>query len=84
MRRQRQEIAKYIWRQYGGFIMMYRAERSRKDAEIRKEFPILTPDDEAYLDNSAATVQKPQCVLDAVEHYYQTDQMPIRSVDCMV
>ncbi|MEE8886321.1 MAG: cysteine desulfurase [Eubacteriales bacterium] len=51
----------------------------QEDAEIRKEFPILS-DDEAYLDNSA-TVQKPQCVLDAVEHYYQTENAnPLRGL----
>lgn len=41
-------------------------------AAVRKEFPILNQTDLAYLDNSA-TVQKPQRVLDAVTHYYQTE-----------
>ncbi|WP_296422401.1 aminotransferase class V-fold PLP-dependent enzyme [Pseudoramibacter sp.] len=39
---------------------------------VRKEFPVINHTDLAYLDNSA-TVQKPQCVLDAVTHYYQTE-----------
>ena len=43
--------------------------------KIRQDFPILTTkvNDEplVYLDN-AATTQKPQQVMDAIEHYYQT------------
>ncbi|MFQ5518698.1 MAG: aminotransferase class V-fold PLP-dependent enzyme, partial [Mariprofundus sp.] len=44
--------------------------------KIRADFPVL--DQElygkplAYLDN-AATTQKPQCVIDAVSHYYECD-----------
>jgi len=45
-------------------------------AEIRKQFPILHQQVHGkplvYLD-SAATSQKPQCVLDAVAHYYAHD-----------
>ncbi|MCF7354051.1 cysteine desulfurase [Vibrio sp. CK2-1] len=37
---------------------------------IRKQFPFLISDTPiAYLDN-AATTQKPQCVIDAINHYY--------------
>ena len=55
------------------------ADLQREDAEIRKEFPILTSD-EAYLDNSA-TVQKPQCVLDAMEKYYrEMNANPLRGL----
>lgn len=48
---------------------MTKKERLLEDAEIRKNFPLIR-DDEAYLDN-AATTQKPQCVIDAVNDYYQ-------------
>ena len=55
------------------------ADLQREDEEIRKEFPILTPD-EAYLDNSA-TVQKPQCVLEAMEKYYrEMNANPLRGL----
>ena len=37
--------------------------------DIRKDFPIFSNNDIAYLDNSA-TSQKPQCVLDAISKYY--------------
>ena len=43
---------------------------------IRNDFPILSQQvygkPLAYLDN-AATTQKPQCVIDALQHYYQHD-----------
>ena len=39
------------------------------DNNIRAEFPLINGDSIAYLDN-AATTQKPQCVLDAVNNYY--------------
>lgn len=35
----------------------------------RKDFPLLMAQDIAYLDN-AATAQRPQCVLDAVNRFY--------------
>ena len=38
------------------------------DIEVRKLFPLLNQDI-AYLD-SAATAQKPQCVMDAVAEFY--------------
>jgi cysteine desulfurase/selenocysteine lyase len=42
--------------------------------KIRKDFPILSTEvygqPLVYLDN-AATTQKPQCVLDTIEHYYK-------------
>ncbi|MDQ6969354.1 MAG: cysteine desulfurase [Mariprofundus sp.] len=44
--------------------------------KIRADFPILKQQIHgqplAYLDN-AATTQKPQCVIDAISHYYQHD-----------
>ncbi len=39
------------------------------DLKIREEFPIIRSERVIYLDN-AATTQKPQCVLDAVNEYY--------------
>ncbi len=39
--------------------------------EIKKDFPVLMNNNIAYLD-SAATSQKPQAVIDAVEKYYET------------
>jgi len=43
---------------------------------IRNDFPILSQQvygkSLAYLDN-AATTQKPQCVIDALQHYYEKD-----------
>ncbi len=43
-------------------------ERRREDREILRQFPCLDGSF-VYLDNSATT-QKPQCVLDAMMHYY--------------
>ncbi len=44
--------------------------------KIRADFPVLNQQiygkDLAYLDN-AATTQKPQCVIDAISHYYAHD-----------
>jgi len=49
-------------------------------AEIRKQFPILHQEVNGkqlvYLDN-AATSQKPQSVIDALTHYYNTDNANI-------
>ena len=39
--------------------------------EIRKDFPVISNNNIAYLD-SAATSQKPQVVIDAVAKYYET------------
>ena len=39
---------------------------------LRSQFPLIAGSDLAYLDN-AATTQKPQAVLDAVNHYYQRE-----------
>ncbi len=48
--------------------------------EIRKDFPVLHQKlygkPLVYLDN-AATTQKPQCVIDAVRHYYERDNSNI-------
>ncbi|MFE0592439.1 aminotransferase class V-fold PLP-dependent enzyme [Micromonospora echinospora] len=44
------------------------AELADWQRAVRAQFPILTGTDEAYLD-SAATAQKPQVVLDAVQRY---------------
>lgn len=48
--------------------------------EIRKQFPILHQEVNGkplvYFDN-AATSQKPQCVIDALTHYYNTDNSNI-------
>ena len=37
--------------------------------EIRAQFPLITKQNIAYLDN-AATSQKPQCVIDALAKFY--------------
>lgn len=56
-----------------------RETRKLEDREIRSHFPILTPDF-AYVDN-AATTQKPQEVLDAVEAYYKSSNAnPLRGL----
>ncbi len=58
---------------------MTQNERYLDDERIRKDFPILTPD-EAYLDNSATT-QKPQCVIDAEADYYkEANANPLRGL----
>ena len=48
--------------------------------KIRKDFPVLHQElygkPLVYLDN-AATTQKPQCVIDAVRHYYERDNANI-------
>lgn len=47
--------------------------------EIRADFPLIS-DEFAYLDNSA-TSQKPQCVIDAVKHFYETmNANPLRGL----
>ena len=46
----------------------------------RKDFPLLTAQDIAYLDN-AATAQRPQCVLDAVRRFYcERNANPLRGL----
>ena len=46
----------------------------------RKNFPLLTAQDIAYLDN-AATAQRPQCVLDAVRRFYcEQNANPLRGL----
>ena len=46
----------------------------------RKDFPLLTAQDIAYLDN-AATAQRPQCVLDAVRRFYcEQNANPLRGL----
>ena len=46
----------------------------------RKDFPLLTAQEIAYLDN-AATAQRPQCVLDAVRRFYcEQNANPLRGL----
>ena len=45
------------------------SELSKTIESIRKDFPLISGSNIAYLDN-AATTQKPQAVLDAVNKYY--------------
>ena len=46
----------------------------------RDDFPLLSSQDIAYLDN-AATAQRPQCVLDAMAEFYQTENAnPLRGL----
>ena len=46
----------------------------------RDDFPLLKNQDIAYLDN-AATAQRPQCVLDAITTFYQTENAnPLRGL----
>ena len=46
----------------------------------RDDFPLLKSQDIAYLDN-AATAQRPQCVLDAMTEFYQTENAnPLRGL----
>ena len=48
--------------------------------DIRAEFPLINSNTVAYLDN-AATTQKPQCVLDAVNSYYvNSNANPLRGL----
>ena len=48
--------------------------------EYRDDFPLLTSQDVAYLDN-AATAQRPQCVLDAITAFYETENAnPLRGL----
>ena len=48
-------------------------------SEIRKDFPLLMSNDVIYLD-TAATSQKPSCVLEAEEHFMK-NTMPIPCAD---
>lgn len=51
---------------------------NRFDRDVRQDFPLLRGYQEAYLDN-AATAQRPQCVLDAMKHFYENDNAnPLR------
>lgn len=51
-----------------------------EDKKIRDYFPILKNYDIAYIDN-AATTQKPECVIEAVKHYYENDNAnPLRGL----
>ena len=46
----------------------------------RDDFPLLQSQDIAYLDN-AATAQRPQCVLDAVNAFYRSQNAnPLRGL----
>ena len=48
--------------------------------EYRDDFPLLTSQDVTYLDN-AATAQRPQCVLDAITAFYETENAnPLRGL----
>ena len=48
--------------------------------EYRDDFPLLKSQDIAYLDN-AATAQRPQCVLDAIAKFYETENAnPLRGL----
>lgn len=48
--------------------------------DYRKDFPLLRDSNVIYFDN-AATTQKPQCVIDAVNDYYKKDNSnPLRGV----
>ena len=56
-----------------------REERQREDQAILQQFPILDGSF-TYLDNGATT-QKPQCVLDAMMHYYMKENAnPMRGL----
>ena len=56
-----------------------REERQREDQAILQQFPILDGSF-TYLDNGATT-QKPQCVLDAMMHYYTKENAnPMRGL----
>lgn len=48
-------------------------------SEIRKDFPLLMSNDVIYLD-TAATSQKPSCVLEAERTFYE-NTMPIPCAD---
>lgn len=48
--------------------------------EYRDDFPLFRSQDIAYLDN-AATAQRPQCVLDAIAKFYETENAnPLRGL----
>ena len=50
------------------------------EPDFRKDFPILKDPKFIYFDN-AATTQRPQQVLDAVEHFYRTENAnPLRGL----
>lgn len=55
-------------------------ERRAEDRRIRSKFLIFRSADFSYLDN-AATTQKPECVLQAVNNYYRTQNAnPLRGL----
>ncbi|MFI3284778.1 MAG: cysteine desulfurase [Erysipelotrichaceae bacterium] len=47
---------------------------------IRKDFPMFENTDVIYLDN-AATTFKPQCVIDAIHHYYTHESVSVHRGD---
>lgn len=48
--------------------------------KIREDFPMFQNTDIAYLDN-AATTFKPQCVIDAIHHYYTHESVSVHRGD---
>ncbi len=55
-------------------------EMELEDRQIRAEFPLIEKSGLVYLDNSATT-QKPNCVLRAVQEYYETlNANPLRGL----
>ena len=48
--------------------------------DYKKDFPLLMQDPVVYIDN-AATTQRPQCVIDAVEQFYtKHNANPLRGI----
>ena len=51
-----------------------------KTTDYRRDFPLLMQDPVVYIDN-AATTQRPQCVIDAVEQFYtKHNANPLRGI----
>lgn len=60
--------------------MMRNETDMQKQNKYRSDFPLLMNDKTVYIDN-AATAQKPQCVIDAVDRFYNCQNSnPLRGI----
>lgn len=64
-------MTRALWRQLNFDALLIETVMNFDAQQFRKQFPLIVNSDQIYLD-SAATSQKPQCVIDAINDYYTT------------